>query len=297
MGGDNRVILRDLDLTPIEKSRYIFITGMNLAGNILFNDCAKSITLDNNRIKTLPIFKKELEYLSVKNNLLEDVPLHFGVNTLLCCFNLIKRLTRLHHNIINLICRHNVIKEIKIPRYCRILDASSNKLSKVPKITDFLETINLSNNNITTFDFGKNNNVREINISTNKIKKISYCPSNLRTLFCSGNSLRYMNLNKNIQTLYCSSNKFVSLRLKRYTKLTNLIANDNNLVLLSLPKNIKNVHITNKHKKLRYILPIKKCKEFYPSKKFIDNSAAYVLQCFFIRIFYLVTKRKGIIYI
>jgi len=150
------------------------------------------------------------------------------------------------------------------------IDTITNLIVDGKSITDLtgieyfssLQTLDCSNNDLTTLNLTKNtalislvchNNIlNELNVSQNNLLEIIFCINNqltslnltqniaLSILYCSGNNLTNLNLSKNtaLQLLICHSNSLSELDVSNNVDLRRLNCYNNNLTDLVLSSNI-----------------------------------------------------------
>ncbi len=159
------------------------------------------------------------------------------------------------------VLRANVIKVTSLPYFSTKGYGSINDLIGIAAFTN-LESLNISNANLTSIDISKNvalkglscngNNLTGIDISKNSNLQFLDCSDNLFTrldvsknpqltgLICSENQISNLELsnNKNLTVLFCASNQLTNLDISKNTLLEMLGCNNNNLTNLNISKNI-----------------------------------------------------------
>ncbi|WP_225872953.1 DUF7619 domain-containing protein [Flavobacterium turcicum] len=119
------------------------------------------------------------------------------------------------------------------------LDMSNSTLSSLQGVLSFtnLQSLNCSNNKITSLDLGGLINLQNLYCSNNQISSLNIAGlNNLRVLFCDINYLSSINLSglTNLQILNCSSNNFSSLNLGGLKNLIDLDCHDNSSYISTL---------------------------------------------------------------
>lgn len=134
----------------------------------------------------------------------------------------------------------------------KILDLKHLDLEKIPKIIfkidkliENLEELYIGNNLLVELsDLSMFKNLKVVDVSINKLVKISKLPDNIIEFTCFDNKLENIDSIKNcknIKTLYCSNNKINNLDFLNNSNINIIIANKNNInkmpeVLNSLTK-------------------------------------------------------------
>ena len=150
------------------------------------------------------------------------------------------------------------------------LSVTNREISNLTGIESFtaLESLNASNNNLTTLDLSQNTNLQGVYLTNNSLTslditalnnlEILYCGNNLlvdldtsqneslQQLFCNTNALSSLDLTENIdlETLICSVNNITELDVSQNPILNAIYCAENNLSLLNL-KNGNNESIAN----------------------------------------------------
>lgn len=140
------------------------------------------------------------------------------------------------------------------------LDCSSNSLTSLPSLPSTLQTLNCSNNKITSFNNLQNcSSLKTLNCSNNQISSTSNLPTNIETLNCSSNKFSTLGLNNrsslksliasnntSMTTLNCYSNALTSLDVSGCSSLTNLDCKSNQLTSLgTLPTSLQTLNCSS----------------------------------------------------
>ena len=117
------------------------------------------------------------------------------------------------------------------------LDVSNSNISNLTGIRSFLnlQTLNCSNNQLSTLNFSGLNALFTLNCNNNAITAINFTGVNLNSFNCGFNQLSSLNVNNmsNLEILGCNDNALTNLDLSNMTSLLNVVCY-NNLLSLSV---------------------------------------------------------------
>lgn len=201
----------------------------------------------------------------------------------------------------NLAQGSNVLSRVQLRSITNISVSNKNIYSlKGIEYFTYLETLNCSNNKLTSLDLGSNtrlttlncsyNNLTSLNVSKNTALTYLSCSNNaltalnvasntkLASLYCNNNDLTALNVSRNtlLKLLYCNDNAIKKLDLSMNTELTDIVCYKNELIALNLEKNIKrsyvrvesqSANITGRHENGKYTINLKE----YDASVNLDN--------------------------
>jgi Leucine-rich repeat (LRR) protein len=158
---------------------------------------------------------------------LPDLSRFKKLKRLFCHNNNLTRLPELTNNLNSLNCANNKLTVLpELNENLQILFCYDNNLTILPELNHKLREINCSKNDITSLP-ELTNNLKGLNCSNNKLTRLPELNEELKYLFCSNNELISLpKLNEKLEYLYCN-----------YNKLTRLPELNDNLKLLNCSNN------------------------------------------------------------
>ncbi|KIA97787.1 hypothetical protein OA93_12460 [Flavobacterium sp. KMS] len=122
------------------------------------------------------------------------------------------------------------------------INLDSSEIKNLTGIQDFvsLKTLSLRNNQLTTLDISKNNDLISLDASLNQLTSIDISKNtNLRSLDASLNKITSIDVSKNtkLESLIITNNEFTDLNISKNTNLTALYINYNKISTIDISKN------------------------------------------------------------
>lgn len=141
----------------------------------------------------------------------------------------------------------------------RTIDCSGMEIVKLTGIGKFsnLETLDCSNNRLTTLDLSQNRHLASLTCTRNALRKVTVAGcKELRTLDCAYNSLSSLDLSSAsaLQRVDCSNNSLSTLNVGGCSSLRTLDCSYNSLATLDLSKTAGIVTVTCKRNALASLL-------------------------------------------
>jgi len=221
--------------------------------NNIKNTKIKTLTCQNNKIKTIPFFSdlqelncsnnqilkmypmKDLSVMECQNNKMEKLFVNQKMKHINCSDNAISEIyletSNLNFEIEYLNCKNNKIKYIPTFLHLKRLSCSFNKLkdmgkmlnlvylycanNEIEKLCIYSELIGLycENNDISEIEFINNNELKSLNCSNNKISRLTSLPKSIENLNCSFNKISNLPELDELYILICNNNIIESLKI------------------------------------------------------------------------------------
>lgn len=137
------------------------------------------------------------------------------------------------------------------------LDVSNSNISNLTGIRSFLnlQTLNCSNNQLSTLNFSGLNALFTLNCNNNAITAINFTGVNLNSFNCGFNQLSSLNVNNmsNLEILGCNDNALTNLDLSNMTSLLNVVCYNNLLSTLNVNNSNQLAYVFCKNNLLTYL--------------------------------------------